>query len=82
MGIKFGEIDASQILENEYRIGVLQEFVNWMLTNNRAFVQQLTPEVSDGIRQGVIRKLQEKYPNSGIELQEEAHGTEQPAAST
>ncbi len=59
MGIKFGEIDASQIIENEYSIGVLQEFVNLMLTNNRAFVQQLTPEVADGIRQGVIRKLQE-----------------------
>lgn len=71
MGIKFGEIDASQILENEYRIGVLEGIVDWILANNSAFVQQLTPEVMNEIRQGVVRRLRQKYPKSGIELQQQ-----------
>lgn len=71
MGIKFGEIDANQILENEYRIGVLEGIVDWILTNNSAFVQQLTPEVMTRIRQTVVRRMQQKYPKSGIEVRQE-----------
>ena len=71
MGIKFGEIDANQILENEYRIGVLEGIVDWILTNNSAFVQQLTPEVMTQIRQTVVRRMQQKYPKSSIELRQE-----------
>ena len=71
MGIKFGEIDANQILENEYRIGVLEGIVEWILANNSAFIQQLTPEVMAQIRQTVVRRMQQKYPKSGVELREE-----------
>jgi hypothetical protein len=68
MGVKFGEIDASQILENEYRIGVLEGIVDWILTNNTAFATQLSPGQLSQIRQSVVTRLQKKYPNSGIEL--------------
>jgi len=68
MGVKFGEIDASQILENEYRIGVLEGIVNWILTNNTAFVGQLSEGQLDVIRDDVVARLQKKYPNSGIQL--------------
>ena len=68
MGVKFGEIDANQILENEYRIGVLEGIVDWILTNNTAFASQLSPEQLSQIRQSVVTRLQKKYPNSGVEL--------------
>jgi hypothetical protein len=66
MAVRFGEIDASQIVENEYRIGVLEGIVDWILANNSAFVDDLTPEVMDGIRQRVGKRLQDKYPKTGI----------------
>lgn len=31
MGIKFGEIDASQVLENEYRIQILERIIEKIL---------------------------------------------------
>ena len=34
MGIKFGEIDAGQILNNEFRIGVLEGILEWILNKN------------------------------------------------
>lgn len=68
MGVRFGEIDVNQILMNEYRIGVLEKVVDWILANNSAFDEQLTPEVMNQLRQDVIKGLQEKYPKSGIEV--------------
>ncbi len=68
MGIKFGEIDVSQILENEYRINVLERILDWILKNNSAFNHQLTPDIISQIRKDVIKDLQKKYPNSGIEI--------------
>ena len=66
MAVRFGEIDASQIVENEYRIGVLEGIIDWILANNNAFVDDLTPEVMDDIRQRVGKRLQDKYPKTGI----------------
>jgi len=71
MGVKFGEIDAEQILDNEYRIGVLEAFVEWILSNNSAFVGSLTSEAVGQMRDQVVRRLQQKYPKSGIALREE-----------
>jgi hypothetical protein len=66
MGIKFGEIDATQILENEYRIGILEHIVNVMM--QRAPTAAPTREEMANITAAVIRRMQEKYPNSGIGL--------------
>ena len=49
MGIKFGEIDASQILGNEFRIGVLEATLEWILNNNQGVVAP-GPDVIEQIR--------------------------------
>lgn len=66
MGIKFGEIDATQIIENEYRIGILEHVLNLILQRvPGAFV---SPEEMGQIQNAVITRLKAKYPNSGIGL--------------
>lgn len=67
MGIKFGEIDSSQILHNEYKIAVLERVLELLIqrTGNTITAQEIT-----NIRNEVVRILQQKYPNSGISIQE------------
>lgn len=68
MGIKFGEIDANQILENEFRINVLERVLTWMFQNNPSLKGPDTDSL-DKIRQEVMAALQQKYPNSGLKYQ-------------
>lgn len=65
MGVKFGEIDAGQILDNEFRIMVLERVLDVLLAANPAAVASLNMDV---IRQDVVNELQKKYPNSDISL--------------
>ena len=65
MGVKFGEIDADQILDNGFRIMVLERVLDVLLAANPAAVASLNMDV---IRQDVVNELQKKYPNSGISL--------------
>jgi hypothetical protein len=65
LGVKFGEIDAGQILDNEFRIMVLERVLDVLLAANPAAVVSLNMDV---IRQDVVNELQKKYPNSGISL--------------
>ena len=65
MGIKFGEVDASQILDNEFRINVLEEIIEWILDNNESLTAP-TKENLVEIRKSVVERLQKKYPKSGI----------------
>ena len=67
MGIKFGEIDASQILDNEFRVLVLEKVVDKLLAANPAAAAGLD---INKIRKEVVGVLQKKYPNSGIGLKE------------
>ncbi|WP_370425273.1 hypothetical protein [Tenacibaculum dicentrarchi] len=67
MGIKFGEIDASQILDNEFRLGVLERLLEGMLNANPNLKKPTTEELQN-IRKQVIDELKKKYPNSGIEF--------------
>jgi len=67
MGIKFGEIDASQILENEYRILTLEKIIDKIIQQNPNAI--LTQKEIDNIREEVVNVLKQKYPNSGISLQ-------------
>ena len=67
MGIKFGEIDASQILDNEFRILVLERVVDKILSANPAVAGTLDIAA---VRNEVIEILKKKYPNSGIGLKE------------
>ncbi len=70
MGIKFGEIDANQILENEFRINVLERRLDWIINHNGLRVSPSEQDVLQ-IKREVVKLLQKKYPNSGIELKEE-----------
>lgn len=57
MAIKFGEIDATQILENEYRIGILEHVVNIII--QRAPGAAPTNEEMAQIKNVVIKQLQD-----------------------
>ncbi len=66
MGIKFGEIDAAQILQNEFNIMVLQRFVERLTRKNPTLIRVDQPEFEE-IKKGVATELSKKYPKSGIE---------------
>lgn len=71
MAIKFGEIDVSQIVENEFRINVLERTLDLILRNNAGSLRLPSQEALLEMKKEVVKLLQEKYPNSGIELKEE-----------
>lgn len=66
MAIKFGEIDAGQILENEFRIGVLERTLNTLLARNIGRLVPVTAEEVEQFRRDVIADLQKKYPKTSI----------------
>ncbi len=66
MGIKLGEIDSIQILDNEFRIAVLERVVDLLLKKNPSLEAFSVADLNI-IRDEVVLKLKEKYPNSGIE---------------
>ena len=70
MGIKFGEIEASQILQNEYRIGVLEHLIEWIMNNNQTLTLPSQEQIGS-IRKTVVESLQKKYPKTRIGLGEE-----------
>jgi hypothetical protein len=45
LGVKFGEIDAGQILDNEFRIMVLERVLDVLLAANPAAVASLNMDV-------------------------------------
>jgi len=65
LGIKFGEIDSGQILDNEFRIMVLESVVDRILQTSPQAAKSLD---MNAIRHKVVADLQKKYPNSGIGL--------------
>lgn len=67
MGIKFGEIDASQILENEFRITAIEKVIDVLIAANPSVATTINIRQ---IREEVVRELQKKYPNSGVSLKE------------
>lgn len=69
MAIKFGEIDAGQIIENEFRIGVLEKIVAALLAKNVGRIESPTAGEVEQYRRDIIADLQKKYPKSGINYQ-------------
>ncbi len=67
MGIRFGEIRAEQILENEFKIAVLEKTLSWIVVRNGDRLRLPPPEVMENFRLEVVSKMKEKYPRSGIE---------------
>lgn len=70
MSVRLGEIELNQILENEYRIRYLEELVKWLIAS-RPMHERPTNEELQEMRQDALKKLQKKYPKSGIELRGE-----------
>ena len=67
MSIKIGDFDiANQLLDNEFRIGVLEKLLEKVLNNNPG-LKLPTPADLDTFRQKTAEELKKKYPNSGIE---------------
>ena len=63
--MQFGEIDSTQILENEFNILVLQRTLDVVLRRAGILIR---PYEIEQIRQDVLKIMQEKHPNSGISL--------------
>ena len=75
MSIQIGEVDvASQILENEYRILVLERVIDLLIQKFPIVGRPISNTEMDEIRRSVIKQLQQKYPNSGITLKEGSGG--------
>ena len=71
MGVKFGDIDSGQILDNEFRIGVLERVIDLLLQKNPT-LNGLSIEEIESMREAVANNLKKKYPNSGIEYKKPA----------
>ena len=67
MGVKFGEIDAGQIVLNEFRIGVLENIIDLLIAKNPD-LHKISKEDLDLINKRVELELQKKYPYSGIQI--------------
>jgi len=67
MGIKFGEIDSSQILNNEFKIKVLERILEWILNKNNSLIKPSQQDIIE-IRENTVKDLRKKYPDSGINL--------------
>lgn len=73
MGIKIGEVDVvSQIIENEFRVSVLERLVELLLGRISTMGgSPISPQDLAQVRHEVVEHLKKKYPNSGIALREE-----------
>lgn len=63
--VKFGEIDAIQILQNEYKIRLLERILEFIINNNPVIAKPSQTEVKK-IQEEIVAELQAKYPQSGI----------------
>ncbi|MBA7543543.1 hypothetical protein ES705_35874 [subsurface metagenome] len=59
MGIKFGEIDSSQILQNEYKIGVSEGILRWIMDNNNSLISPSKEDIEE-IRKNYSRGVEGK----------------------
>ena len=65
MSPTFGKIDATQIIENEFRIGILEGILEWRVEYNTNLVGP-DPQTLDEIKRTVFEELAAKYPNDGL----------------
>ena len=70
MATRFGDINIDQIIENEFRIGVLERILEFVLNNNPTS-NRPDSETIKKIRLEVVANLQKKYPRSGLALKAE-----------
>jgi hypothetical protein len=68
MSLKFGDVDIGQIIENEFKIAVLERMVEWILDANIGQMKLPPKQVIQEIQQNVLKVLEQKYPNSGLSM--------------
>ena len=73
MSIRIGDVDvATQILDNEFRIAVLERIVEKLLASVTGPITGGPISVAElsKIRSEVFEELKKKYPNSGLTYNE------------
>ena len=68
MGLKLGGLDIGQIIENDFRISVLEHLLERILKTNEGRIIPPSEQEIDEIRQKVFKDLQERYPNSKLSM--------------
>ena len=71
MGLKFGGLDIGQMIENDFRISVLEHLLESILRTNEGRIIPPSKREIDEIRQKVFKDLQERYPNSKLSMKVE-----------
>jgi hypothetical protein len=71
MSVRIGGVNVgSSIIENEYRIAVLERVVDTLIQRFPTVGRPISETEMQAIRSEVVRQLQTKYPNSGITLRD------------
>jgi hypothetical protein len=70
MSLQIGDVNVvSQLLENEFRVSVLEQVVNHLVAKFPSVGEPpITPDDLARIREQVVADMQRKYPESGITL--------------
>ncbi len=67
MAIRVGGIDiARQSLENEFLTGLIDEYLEWIIKENK--LKEPTEDQIKKMSEKVLKNLQKKYPDAGIDF--------------
>ena len=70
MSVKIRGVDTVQIVENEFRIEVLDILLKWIIEQNPNMNKPSLEDIKN-IQSIVYDKLKKKYPNLSIELKDQ-----------
>lgn len=71
MSMRIGDVEVdSEIIQQQYRIGVLEKVVEVMLNSFPRIGGLISQQQMLEIRRSVVAELQKKYPNSNVKLSE------------
>lgn len=62
-------IDLKQIVENEWKIKVLEKSLDKLIQKNNINLQGLSQKEINDIREEVVNDLNKKYPGAGLNFQ-------------
>jgi hypothetical protein len=69
--MRIGDVEVdSEIIQQQYRIGVLEKVVEVMLNSFPRIGGLISQQQMLEIRRSVVAELQKKYPNSNVKLSE------------
>ena len=69
--MKIGDIDVgSQLLDNEYRIILLEKFLQFILDNNQDKLVMPDSLQYENMKKNAVEDLNKKYPTLGLKYKE------------